>query len=122
MSFGNHLRAHQQIEFAFVERIQCPLKILAAADGITIQSADARLRKHAMKQLLQFFRTGSQEINVLAATMHACFRHRSNVTTIMALHPMRSFVMSERDGAVLALQSLAAGTAQHQGRVSPPVE
>ena len=114
MPLGNHLRAHQQIEFAFVERIQSPLKVLTAADGITIQSADARLRKHAVQQFFQFFRTGSQKINVLAATMHACFRHRRNVATIMALHAMRSFVMSERDGAVLALQGFATGTTEHQ--------
>src|ERR1700693_81455 len=114
MSFGNHLCAHQQIEFSFVERIQGPLEVLTPADRITIQSADARLRKHAVQQLLKFFRTSSEKINVLAAAMNACFRHRRNVAAIMALHAMRSFVMSERDSAVLTLERFATGTAEHQ--------
>ena len=51
VSFGDHLRAHQHVKFAFIERIQCALKVLAPAYRIAIQAADARLGKHSMEQL-----------------------------------------------------------------------
>src|SRR5882724_13011771 len=114
MSLGNHLRAHQKVEVPLVECIERLLEILTAANGVAIQSADTRLGKHAVQQFFQFFRTGSKKIKVLAATMHACLWHRRKVTTIMALHAMRSLVVSESDGAVFALERLATCTTQHQ--------
>src|SRR4029077_10035030 len=71
MSFGDHLGAHQQIEFAFVQRVEGALEVVAAAHRVAIQSADARLRKHAVHYLFQLLRASPEEINILTATMHA---------------------------------------------------
>ena len=40
----------------------------------------------------------------------------------MALHAMRTFVVGERNRAILALQSFAAGTAQYDWRISAAIE
>ena len=119
---GDHLRADQQIEFTFIERIQRALEIFAAAHRVAVQASDARLGKHAVQQLFQFFRTGAEKIYILAAAVDAGFRHRRGVAAIVAFHAARALVMGHGDGAVLALQRLAASPAQHHGRISPAIQ
>ena len=48
VSLGNHLRAHQQIDLARLQRAQHALKVVAPAHRVAIQSPNARLRKHAV--------------------------------------------------------------------------
>src|SRR4051794_32814561 len=65
VALGDHLRAHQHIEFAFIESVQCTLEVLAAADGVAIETSNARLRKHSMQQLFKLFRARAEKIYVL---------------------------------------------------------
>ncbi len=67
MTFGDHLRADQQIDFAGMELIEHAFKIMARAHGITIQPADAGHGKCLMQTLFHFFRSRSQKVDVLAA-------------------------------------------------------
>src|ERR1700676_5408014 len=71
MTLGDHLRAYQQVKFAFVQRIERALKIFVAPNRVPIKPTDARLRKQAMEQLLQLLGPRPEKINVLAATLPA---------------------------------------------------
>ena len=122
VAFGNHLRTYQQIEFAFIKRTECSLKVLTSAYRVAIQTSDARLRKHSVQPLLQLLRTGAEEIYILAPAMSACFRDRRGVTAVVAFHPSRALVVRHCDGTIFALQRLAAGAAQHHGRISTAVQ
>ena len=93
-----------------------------AAHRVAIEAGDAGLREHAVQQLFQFLRARAQEINVLAAAVHAGFRHGRGVSAIVADHFVLALVMGERDGAVLAFELLAASAAEHDGRISAAVE
>ena len=44
------------------------------------------------------------------------------MAAIVAFHFVLALVMSHRHGAILALQGLAAGAAQHHGRISAAIE
>src|SRR5690349_6719359 len=55
VAFGDHLSAHEQIEFSLVQSIQRALEILVATDGITVEACDASLRKDSVQQLFQLF-------------------------------------------------------------------
>ena len=104
VSLGDHLRANEYIEFAFIQRIQRALEIFLPAHGVAIKPRDARLRKHAVQQLLQLFGSCSEKINVLAAAMRASLRHRGHVAAVVAYHAMLALMMRERDGTVPALR------------------
>jgi hypothetical protein len=49
MTFGDHLRADEDIEFALIERVESAFEIFASAHGIAIEASDAGLREHAVK-------------------------------------------------------------------------
>ena len=87
MPLRDHLRTDEQIQFAFVQRIECALEVVASANCIAVQARNARLRKHTVEQLFQLLRSGPKKVNVLAAAMHASFRHWSHMPAVMALHP-----------------------------------
>ena len=122
VTFGNHLSAYEKIEFALIQCAQRAFEILMAAYRVTIQAGDADLRKHAVQEFFELFRSGAQKINVLAAAMDAGFRDRCRVSAVVADHLVLALVVSERNGAIAAFQLLAAGTAKHDGGVSATVE
>src|SRR5262249_44944048 len=62
--FGDHLRAHKQIDLSGVKLVEHAFKIVAGAHGIAVQAANARLRKSSMQSLFNFFRARAQKINV----------------------------------------------------------
>ena len=49
VTFGNHLSADEQVEFAFVQSVERAFEIFVAADGVAVEAGDARLRKHSMQ-------------------------------------------------------------------------
>jgi hypothetical protein len=122
VALGDHLRADEQVEFALAQRVQSALEIFVSADRVAIEAGDARLRKHPVQQLFQLLRASTEKINILAAAVDAGFGHGRGIATIVANHFVLALVMSERDGAVLAFERLAAGAAQHHRRISPAIE
>ncbi len=55
VAFGDHLRADEEIEFAFVQAVECALEIFVAADGVAVEAGDAGLGEHAVEKLFEFF-------------------------------------------------------------------
>jgi hypothetical protein len=49
VALGDHLRTHQQIEFAFVESVEGAFEVFAAAHRVAIKTPDARLGKHSVQ-------------------------------------------------------------------------
>ena len=110
MSLGNHLRAHEQVEFTFMQSCQNAFEVLTPAYCVAIESPNARLRKHSVQQLLQLLRTRTEEMNVLTAAMDTMLWNWRSVAAIVTLHFPGPLVMSQRNRAVLALQLLPAGS------------
>ena len=93
VALGDHLRAHQHVEFAFVERVQGTLEVFATANGVAIEATDARLREHAVQQFFQLLRSGADEIHVLAAAVRAFLWHWRDEAAVVAFHLVLAFVM-----------------------------
>src|SRR5579862_125856 len=55
MTFGDHLGADENVEFAFVQSTERAFEVLVGADGVAIETRDAGLRKHGVQQLFQLF-------------------------------------------------------------------
>ena len=49
MPLGDHLRANQHVERAFIERVERVLEIVPSADRVAVEPSDARLRKHPVQ-------------------------------------------------------------------------
>src|SRR5207244_3618251 len=81
--------------------------------GSAAETADPRLRERCMQTLFHLLRSCAEKINVLAAARGAVLGDRLPISTVVALHAVRRFVKRHGDRAVLALQRLAAGAAQH---------
>src|SRR5215470_3712951 len=109
MAFRNHLGAYEKVKLAVMKCTQHPFKVVSPAHRVAVQSADSCLRKHAVQQFLQLFRSRSQEISVLAAAVHAMLGNRRNETAVVTLHFSRALVMGQRNGAVPAFERFAAG-------------
>src|SRR5579863_6424586 len=122
VTFGDHLRADEQVKFPLVKSVESTFEIFVAAYRIAVEAGDARLRKHAVQQLFQFLRTSSQKVDVLAAAVYTGLRHGRGVTTVVADHFVLALVMGKRDGTVGTFEFLAAGPAENDGRISAAVE
>ena len=49
VAFRDHLCPDQDVEFAFVERVESSFEILMAAYGIAVEAANACLRKDSVQ-------------------------------------------------------------------------
>src|SRR5664280_2774974 len=115
VALGDHLRAHQQIDFARVQRVQHALEIVAAMDRIAIEPGNARLRKHAVQDVLQLLRSGPQILHTFAAALGAGPERRARVAAVVAHQAVFALVVGHGDGAVLALHALATFPAEYEG-------
>src|SRR5262249_41174274 len=122
VSFGDHLRAYQQVDLAAVQLIQHALKIMASADRVAIQTPDAGIGKGRMQPLFNLFRPSAKEINVFTAALGTNLGNSLLVSAIVAFHAVAGFMERHGDGAVLALQRLATGPAQNNGRITTTVK
>ena len=59
---------------------------------------------------------------MLVAALRTDARHRLVVSAVMAPQLVRALVISQRDGAIAALNALAAGPAQHHRRISAAIQ
>ena len=91
--FRDHLRAYNDVEFAFIQGIQCAFEVFMATNRIPIEAGDARLGKNAVEQLFQLLRPGSKKIDVFAAAMDAGSRYRRDVAAVVADHLLLSLVV-----------------------------
>ena len=49
VSLGDHLRAYDQIELSFVQRVECSLEVFVSANGIAVEAGNARLWEDAVQ-------------------------------------------------------------------------
>src|ERR1700677_115620 len=112
VTLRDHLRAHEQVKFALVERVERPLEIFVAANRISIETPDARLRKQAVQQLFQLLRSGSEKINILTAALPADLRHRRHESAVVADHAIGALMMGHCDGAVSGFHPVPTSAAQ----------
>src|SRR5207248_7263043 len=103
VTFGNHLRANENVNLAGVQPVEHTPEIITAAYSVAIQPVNARLREHAMQQLFQPLRAGAEKMDVLAAAVGAGPRNGAAKTAVVAFQRILALVMRKRDGAVLAL-------------------
>ena len=132
VALGDHLRAHQQIDFARVQARQQPLEIVASAHGVAIHAADARAGKdlrRAAPRPAGSRRRGSRDARsrTWGSAPERCGGSRNSGTRAAdprAPSPVfrRGFVMRESNGAVLALELFAAGAADHGKGVAAAIE
>src|SRR5689334_24715634 len=93
-----------------------------AAHGVAVKARNSRLREIPVQQFFELLRARPKKIDVLAAARCTVFRDGSHESAVVTLHPSLLLVMGERDGAIAALQGLAAGSTKHDWRISAPVE
>src|SRR5579862_5515625 len=67
----NHLRADENIELTFIQRVERALEILMPADGVAIEPRNARLREDAVQEFFQLLGAGAEKIHVLTAAVNA---------------------------------------------------
>src|SRR5258708_3099569 len=111
---------------------QKPLEVVTPAHGVAIHAANASRGKYLGETLFALLRSRTQVVQVLAVALGTTRRHRAPIAAIMALEPLalarnlclvrRRLVMSERNGAVLALELCAARPAHHGEGIAAPVE
>src|SRR4051812_8841811 len=75
-----------------------------------------------MQAVFEFFRARADEIDVLALAVRTNLGDRTFESAIVAFEFVVALVMRERDGAVLALHSLATGAAEDYGCVAAAVK
>ena len=114
MAFGDHLRAHQDVEVALAKAVQDGLEVALAADGIAIHARNPRGRKVAMQLFFHFLRPGADEVQILAAAFGTNGRDLLRVVAVVAEHAAVAPVIGERDGAVDAFHALAASPARDE--------
>src|SRR5579859_6317858 len=88
MPFGNHLRAHQQVDLAGMQSRQQVFQIVAAAHRVTIHAADPRAWKDLSQALLALLRSSAQVVKMLAFALRALGRDSSLESTVVALQSL----------------------------------
>ena len=132
VSFGDHLRADEEIDFAGMEAHEQALHVIPSSHGVAVHAADARAGEDFLQTLFALLRAGSEEVEVLAVALGAALGHGSFVTAIVTFEALADggavgswrdgLVVGEGDGAVLALELFAAGAAHDDEGVSAAVE
>ena len=78
VALGDHLRAHQQVDFPAVQPGEQVLHVEPVADGIAIHASDAGVRKQFLQTLFALLRTSAQVKQVLALALRAVAWARSS--------------------------------------------
>src|SRR3569833_54786 len=88
--------------------------------AVLIQSRDACTRQMLMQLILYPFRTGSQELNIVAPALRTLLRNLYSESAVMTQHSPVSAVMRQGDRTVLAQEPFTAGATNHKAREPTP--
>ena len=88
VALGDHLRAHQQIDFARVQARQQAFQIVAPAHRVAVHAPDARAGKNLRQPLFALLRTGAEVVEMLAVALGAPRRHDALEAAVVALQPL----------------------------------
>src|SRR5947209_15955433 len=105
-----------------MELVENAFKVVAGADGVAVEPANARLWKGRVQPFFNLLRTRTEKMNMLAIACGAVLGHGLAIAAVMALHALRRFMKGHGNRAVLALQRLTAGTAEHDGRIPAAIQ
>ena len=85
VAFGDHLRADEEIDFAGVQAHEEALHVGAAADGVAVHAADARVGEDFLQAFLALLGAGAEEVEMLAVALGAALGHGAAEAAVVAL-------------------------------------
>ena len=122
-SFGNHLRANQNIRFPFFKVVDDALVGRAGAGGIQIHSGYLGLRKNLLDVILNFFRAESAVHKFHSSTSRTGCRHGVGIAAIMTRQLVKSLVIGQTYVAVFATWYPSTRAAfNHRGKTPSVLE
>jgi len=110
-SFGDHLCADNDVDFVGFEFCECVAQGVFAAHGVGIDTNDAGLRENFLDDGFYFFCAEALEADGFVTAFWAFSGGDGLLAAHVADEAFFSFVVSERDGAVLAFADVSAGWA-----------
>src|SRR5438445_88108 len=122
VSFGNHLRPHQNVNVASPECAEDLTEVSLMAHGIPVKAGDASLRKKGPQMFLHFLGACTDKIDVFGITLCTDARYPAREATIVARQALTLFVISERDAAILTQNSAATAPAEHEPGISTAID
>src|SRR5579871_3873536 len=102
MTFGDHLRAHEQVDLSGVEAVKDAFEVVASTHGITIHAPDARGWEGGMQAVFDFLRAGTEKEDVLTLAFGADVWDTATVSAEVAFEARRAFVVRHGECAVAA--------------------
>ena len=123
VALGDELRADDDVEAAFGDRVEFLPQPLDRFDQIARQHHDARVGKQRRHLLLQTLDAGTDgDKGIRRAAFRADGRTRRRKAAMMTDELTPEPMVDQPGIAVRALQAKAAGAAQRQRRIAAPVE
>ena len=120
-SFGDHLRAQQNLGLPGPKGFQQLFMGNALRRGVRVHTDDLYARKFFLKPLLHSLSPKAHHAQRLAA-LRAFFRHRLGIAAVMAHQPVVAGMIGQSRRAVLALGHMAASHAGRHAAGAPSVE
>src|SRR5262249_30640563 len=111
VTFGEHLRADQNVERTCGKSTQGFLILAFAAGCIAIEASDAGFGKFFAQALFELFGTLAKKINILRIALGTFFRNGLRVAAVVALEAVAVLVVRKADTAIGALDGCAAAAA-----------
>ena len=84
VALGDHLRADEEVDFAGVQALEEALHVAAAADGVAVHAADARVGEEFLQAFFALLRAGAEEEEMLALALGAVFRDGAAEAAVVA--------------------------------------
>jgi len=120
--FGDHLGAEGEVEVTFAEARENGLKVPFGAGGIAFHARDPGAGQRLVEFIFHFFGARSQEVQVFAIALFAAVRDALGVVAVVTKEAFVPAVEGKGDGAVGALDALAAGAATDEAGEAAAVE
>src|SRR5262249_47295251 len=122
VSFGDHLRAYQNVDLTATESAKHAQVVPQVPHRVAIDTPDPGLRKHLLQLQFEALRSLAAILDVLAVTLGTARRRPSRKTAIMAEQVFDGAVIRHCHTAGAALKRKAAMAAQQESSVTAPVQ
>ena len=122
VSFRQHLRADQQIDFAFAEIKQGLFKLVAARFRVTIDPAQAQIGKPSAQKFLDLFGSFADVVDVLAAAYRTLRGRSLMMIAVVTDQSLVAAMIRERDIAVWTLDRFAARATENETRIAATIQ
>src|SRR5438445_7087334 len=122
VSFGNHLRPHQNVNVPSSEVAEYLGKGPFMAHGIAVEAGDASLREKRAQVLLHLFSACADKIDMFGIALRTDARYPAREAAVVARQTLTLLVISERDTAILTQNSGAAAPAEHEPGIATAID